>query len=650
MAPHKQRKQLNLSQYGALTLRLLLVLLFYSFSRLFFFLFNPGYFAVPEDFGTTEYLLQVFGGGGRFDIAAVLYVNAPYIIACILPFTFRNHPMYKKVTSVVFYYLFNIIAFAFDYIDIIYFRFTEKRMTFDIFRFAETEGGFVHLIPDFVRDYWYVFLIFIIMMGLFVQAGSRIVSIAKKKQPFTVQWFLKNLLYAVVVAGVFIVGTRGGFQRRPIALATASIYSKTGNDAFVLNTPFSVLTTANKSNALTPVKYFDDNTLRSIYSPIRQYNNRQPFRFKNVAIVVLEGFSAEHSMYFNPAATKSYMPHVDEIARKGSALICYSNGMKSMEGIPAIVSGIPSLMHNEYLTSSYAGNNISGLPLILKEKKYKSAFFHGGNNGTMKFDSYASLVGFHYYYGAREYDNMKDHDGAWGIYDGPFLQYCLNQIDTIGEPFFSTIFTLSSHHPYALPKDYRATLENPNQEIGIRESIEYADHAIGRFMEAAEKRPWFNNTLFVFTADHASQSFDSVYSRLKRYEIPLILYAPGDSIPEFRAALTQQIDIMPSVLHYLNYSEPFFAFGQSVFADEYKPFSINYGNGVHQFITENRTYMFDGDTVTSFYDTKMPYSPRNLLRQEPLPQDDYDFMRAFIQTYNTSLIENRLTLKRYEQQ
>jgi len=641
------KKPFYLSHYGALALRIALVLAFYTISRTIFFTFNTGYFIVPEDDANISYLFKVFLGGMRFDLSAIFYINMLYILCCILPFTFRNADLYKKTTGFLFYYLTNIVAFAFDYIDVVYFRFTEKRMTFDIFHFAQVEGGFLRLIPAFLRDYWCLFLLFVVMTALFIWMASRIQARFKSYLVFSWRWFFKNLFYVPLTVGVLLLGIRGGVQGYPITLAMAAQYAKTGNDAFVLNTPFSVITTIFKANVVRPVRYFDDQTLKTIYTPVRQYDTDTAFRNKNVVIVILEGFSAEHSQFFNPKAQTSYMPYIDKLAREGSALPSYANGLRSMEAIPAIISGIPTLMRNEYLTSNYAGNNISGLPAVLKTKGYTSAFFHGGNNGTLKLDSYASLAGFDYYYGANEYGDKKDHDGSWGIYDEPFLQYALQQMDTLHPPFFAALFTLSSHHPYNIPAEYKKTLHDPKQETGILESILYADHSLKKFMEEAEKYSWFNNTLFVFVPDHTS-SPTQPFSRLQRYEIFSIYYAPTDSLPTFQIPFSQQIDIMPSVLHLLNYSKPFFSFGNSVF-HKHKPFAINYNRETYQFITEQKVFIFDGDTVTASHNRKTRLI-KNLLGKEKIPQEDYDFMRAMIQTYNTALIENRLTLKRYDAQ
>ena len=72
----------------------------------------------------------------------------------------------------------------------------------------------------------------------------------------------------------------------------------------------------------------------------------------------------------------------------------------------------------------------------------------------MNFNSYAKSAGYDLYYGRTEYNNEEDYDGQWGIWDEPFLMNMTKEISKIKEPFLTTVFTLSSHNPYKVPKKY----------------------------------------------------------------------------------------------------------------------------------------------------------------------------------------------------
>src|SRR5690606_1449776 len=118
---------------------------------------------------------------------------------------------------------------------------------------------------------------------------------------------------------------------------------------------------------------------------------------------------------------------------------------KSIDAVPSIISSIPKFMSDEFMLSKYANNRKTSLPEKLKELGYSSAFFHGATNGSMNFDAYCSYAGFDNYYGRSEYGNDEHFDGTWGIWDEEFLQWTVDRINKMKRPFFSTVFTISSH-------------------------------------------------------------------------------------------------------------------------------------------------------------------------------------------------------------
>ena len=143
------------------------------------------------------------------------------------------------------------------------------------------------------------------------------------------------------------------------------------------------------------------------------------------------------------------------------------------------------MMEESYLTSTYGENKLSSIASSLVSKGYSSAFFHGGYNGTMNFDNYTKKVGYRHYYGKNQYNDDRDYDGNWGIYDEPFLQYTVKQLDTISKPFVATVFTLSSHHPYKIPEQHKGSF--PKGTMIVHETVGYTDYALKRFFESASK-------------------------------------------------------------------------------------------------------------------------------------------------------------------
>lgn len=634
-----------LKQFSALLLRLGIVLFFFSLNRIIFLLVN---FNVLNDETITlsvSYWLKLFAGGIRFDLYSLTFLNVLYILATLLPFKFRYNTLYEKTTRIALFYIPNIIGFAADYIDMVYSQFTNKRMTSDVLDFISAGDGFANLIPQFIRNYWWLFIIFTLVSFAFIFINNRI-KVKPNTEERKLSFFLKNTAALLFAAIVCVINSRGGIQERTINLNTAAKYAVPNHYNLVLNSSFTFLRTIGYEG-ITDYNFFNEEELSTIYSPVFHAENKKlspkpTDNNLNIVVIILESFSSEFSSLFNKNLQESYTPNLDSIARLGTYMLSYANGTRSMEAIPAIISSVPTLMNSEFISSNYSSNKITSLPYLLDKLNYTSAFMHGGNNGTMYFDRYANMAGYDYYYGRNEYKNDKDYDGNWGIFDDKFLKYCIGQMDTITTPFFTTIFTLSSHQPYTLPNDYLE--KHPVDEPSIVNSVKYADYSLGKFFDMASQSEWFDNTLFVITADHAFQTpVDNDYnSRQGRYQTPIVLYHADNKIVTNKS-FTQQIDIMPTILDYINYPDTVFSFGKSIF-DSHYPFSINYIGNTYQFITEDYYIIFDGANIVAIYSrAKDPRQWNNIKDKIELPEKEIDLMKAFLQTYNHSLLYNKMS-------
>ena len=187
----------------------------------------------------------------------------------------------------------------------------------------------------------------------------------------------------------------------------------------------------------------------------------------------------------------------------------FANGKRSIEALPSVTASIPSLTEAFVLTP-YSSDRINSIASILKKYGYETSFFHGAHEGSMGFSAFMKMAGVDHFYSKKDYNNDKDYDGTWGIYDEEFLQYWANNLDTMKQPFYSELFTVSSHHPYKLPDRYLHTFREGHQPND--QSVQYTDMSIKKFFETASKMPWYKNTLFIITADHAA-----TYPYLKEY-------------------------------------------------------------------------------------------------------------------------------------
>jgi len=455
------------------------------------------------------------------------------------------------------------------------------------------------------------------------------------------------LLFVVL----FVGGVRGGFKHstRPITLSNAPQYSvKPEYASIVLNTPFALIRTAT-TEVIKKVSYYPlDTVLNKVFTPLHVPADTASFKPDNVVIFILESFSKEFIGAYNKDLGndyKSYTPFLDSLIEKSRAYqYSFANGHKSIEAMPSILCSIPSLQV-PYILSQYSGDKVNSLASLLKDKGYYSAFFHGAPNGSMGFLAFSKTTGFDDYFGKTEYNNDNDYDGIWGIWDEKFLQFFATKMNTFRQPFLTTVFTVSSHDPFKLPKEYYHVFKGG--QLPILRTVQYTDYAIRRFFESASKMPWFKHTLFVFTADHvAAQSQYSKYHSIPgTSSIPIFFYKPEENWGFFKQEMINQIDIMPTVLGYLHYDKPYIAFGRDVFKADTTQYAINYLNNTYNYFWHDYLLLYNNDKPIALYNYKQDFTQQNnLLNQLP---DTIKAMtgrlQAFIQQYNNRIVDNNLT-------
>lgn len=627
--------------YVVLIHRLVLSMVMMSLTRVLFYLYNADYF--PEV--TLSLFLRLLWGGLRFDLTAVLYANLPVILLMVLPLDARFKPAYQRFTNVL-YYLFNSLMLGANISDTVYYRFTLRRTTADVFRQFENESNMFQLILRFVFDYWYAVLVWALLIVLMIVWNRRYKVEGPQVKNRFIYYGLGTLSLPLILY-LFIGGVRGGFRHstRPITLSNAAAYVQHAAEVnIVLNTPFAVLRTVGKAK-IARVQFFDDDELEKIYSPVhRPPDTLRPVRY-NVVIIILESFSREFIGALNKdkPGYLGYTPFLDSlIGHSLTFRYTLANGRKSIDALPSVLAGIPS-MGVPYVLTPYSNNRIRALGTLLDEQGYHTSFFHGAPNGSMGFDAFANMAGIKNYYGMTEYGNADDFDGMWGIWDHKFFSFYADKLSSFPQPFFSVFFSVSSHHPFIIPKEFEGRFKGGDQPI--LKCIEYTDYSLRQFFNRIRKQPWFRETLFVITADHCSSNVLFPESRTVwgSVAVPIIFYHPGDSLAGFREEIVQQTDIMPSVLGYLKYNRPYLAFGRDVFSTRETPFSISYRDGYNYF-EGSWLLMFDGHATTGLYRFDEDIMLVKDVKDKHTEQAEHmtTKAKAIIQQYNNRMIDNRL--------
>ena len=602
---------------------------------------------------TFTQLLTILKGGLLFDLSAVIYINLIFIFFHLIPLEIRYNDIYQGVLK-YFFLITNSFAITINCADFIYYKFIFKRATAEVFQTFEHESNLVKLFFKFQIDYWPLVLFTIFLIFIMVLLYNQ-VKVVRPATRYRILYYLINVLMIPLIAGMAVVGARGGYRHstRPISISNAARYIKNPRDvAIVLNTPFSLLRTFNKKS-LIRYEFFDNKQLSEIYNPHYIPKGNTPFKQDNIVIIILESFAREYIGAFNKdlegGTYKGYTPFIDSLISTSLTFdVSIANGKKSIEAMPSIFASVPSL-ETPYTISHYANNTINGLPNLLKTKGYYSAFFHGAPNGSMGFDSFSKIVGFDEYFGLDQYSDEGDFDGMWGVWDEPFFSFFADKLNSFKQPFLASVFSVSSHHPFKVPEKYKDKFTKG--PAPIVEVVGYTDFALRRFFEKANGQPWYYNTLFIITADHTNESIHKEFQNdFGVYSIPIIIFKPGSDIHGIKNKIAQQIDIMPTILSYLNFDREYIAFGNNLLDDSCESFAFNTaGSTYHLYMKDHIFEMIENKPVGSYNYKNDRFLEQNLLNNnEDIQKKMEEKLKAIIQTYNSRLIDNNMVVVKLE--
>lgn len=603
---------------------------------------------------TLGKFLKIMAGGFRLDVVAILYTNMLFLVLMILPLFVRFQPVYQKVVKWIFL-ITNSAALALNVSDFIYFKFTLRRTTGDIFQQFENETNLGGLFFRFLIDYWYATLFWIAVVVLMAWLYNK-VQLTGPMIRNRVTFYFAGLLALPLVGVIAVYGIRGDLKHstRPLTLSDAGKYVEEPADVnLVLNTPFALYRTLGKTKIKNVTYFTSKEALEKNFTPFHPKKDTAVMKRMNVVVIVLESFSQEFFGYYNQAKEngtyKGYTPFLDSLARHGYTFqYSFANGRKSIDALPSVVASIPS-MGIPYVLSPFSGNKINSLGNLLGQEGYHSAFFHGAPNGSMGFEAFMNIAGIDDYYGMSEYNNNDDFDGWWGIWDEKFLSFTAEEQNKFKRPFLSVFFSVSSHHPFIVPKEYESTFKGGKEPI--LKCIQYTDHALRKYFEKISKMEWYENTLFVITADHTSSNvlFDESRTARGLFSIPLIFFRPDGSLAHMdSSSVVQQADIMPTVLGYLDYPKDYIGFGRDVIHDTTTSCAWNYKDDVFQFYEGDYLLQFDGKRSVALYNFKTDTMLQaNLLTEEDLQEQRARMelrIKAVIQQYNNRMVENDLTV------
>jgi len=631
----------RLDVYRVLFLRILIAYIFYFFARVLFYFYNSNMIII-ESVEEFFYLCYI---GLTFDTSAILYSNVLFILISLIPFKNYSSESFQK-KMMILYFTTNLITYSTNFFDFIYYRFSQSRLTTRVFDILENETNKMSLAGSFIYNYWHVFIFFFIMVFLWITLYKKI-NLKKYTPKYSFKFISFSTITSFMIIFLCVVGMRGGLGNatRPINMVDAHRFVKKGIHAdFVLNSPFCFIRTFNK-NHFNKKYFIKESEVDKLLNPVRKVND-SIYSKPNVMILVMESFGREYIGAFNKSRKienyVSYTPFLDSLSNHSLIFTnAFANGRQSIEALPSILASVPSFKV-PFTSSPYSNQEIQSLVSVFKDKGYSTSFFHGAPNGSMGFLGLSNILGFDNYYGKNEFNDNSLYDGYWGIWDEPFLNYVKNETDKLVEPFFSTFFSLSSHEPFYVPEEYKGVF--PMGDVQMHQVIGYSDNALKLFFDSAKNEPWFENTLFIITADHTNQFWYPFYSSpINRFAIPILFYHPNGSFKGVNDELTHQMDIFPSIVDLVGYDKPINSWGRSLFSNSGKPFSIHFSGTVYHFITDKYILVFDGDSVIGIYDKEDQWLSNNLKENSNINfSNEEKYLKAFMQDYMNRIIEKKL--------
>ena len=312
----------------------------------------------------------------------------------------------------------------------------------------------------------------------------------------------------------------------------------------------------------------------------RRIKSAVPVRKWNVIQITIESLSAEYvGCYGSPEyQPKNLTPNLDRISRESLWFArCYAGGTRTVRGMEALSLSIPPIPGQSVLRRAGC-ENLTTLGSVLRTRGYDTAFLYGGDGF---FDN------MNYFFEANGYDivdlprqlklgKQPTFANAWGACDEDAFAWSLEEADlsyASGKPFHHFVMTTSNHRPYTWP----AGKIDPKL-VGRQGGVAYTDHAIGAFLKAAQAKPWFKDTIFVIVADHCASVAGRRELEVRKYEIPLFIWSPGNVTPRKFDTMMSQVDVAPTVLGLLGADYLSRFVGTDALAPTYRPraFISNY--------------------------------------------------------------------------
>lgn len=637
---------------------ILFFLRIYFIGILFFSIFRTLLFLSEfKKIDETVHLITVFQSfimGVRFDTVISGYVLIlPFFIITILSFLIK---IPKVVMSVLFAFLFLCygITFLICAIDIPYFNYFYSRITIVALQWIETPDIVLKMIFQEPK-YWAIIIPLIVIIFLFYKA----LKLQFKNTLFDVEQVKFSKILFIILSFIFIlVGIRGSLEpKSPIHISTAYFSDNSFLNQLGLNPNFTLIRSyiESKKEDNKFITLMDDKTaIKNVRNSLHIISNdpenpflrvittnpNLPINNYNVVLIMMESMSvAKMKIGGNK---DNLTPFLDSIATKGIYFEnAYSSGIHTYNGVFSTLTSYPALFMQHPMRDGKL-SNYNSIFSSLRKNGYSTNYFttHDGFydniGGFLKANDCQKVI--------TEIDYPKNEiKTCFGVPDDFMFRFSIPIISNLAKtkkPFFTAFMTTSDHGPYFIPSYFKASAKEIDKQ-----ATQYADYSLKKMMSLASKQDWFDNTLFVFVADHGVAKEQTYEMPLSYNHIPIVFYGPKIiKNPKKIDKIASQIDVYPTIMGILNQSYKNNSLGIDLLKED-RPYAFFNGDDKFGVIDNNWFLIVRNDKSEHLYkyrnNDKKDYSLENKIELEKMSL----YAKSNLQSYQYFLRNKKIQLE-----
>jgi phosphoglycerol transferase MdoB-like AlkP superfamily enzyme len=537
--------------------------------QLFRFLFLAYHFKKSVELGGAL-LVQSAMHGIRMDISFAAYILV--IPALLISFTGRKWGWYQ--TTIKFYSAaVSVFVVTLSVVDLELFRAWGFRIDASSLHYLETPKeafasmGAAPVLP-----------LMLLLAALLLLVITVLSTIRKRTIPF---FDRSSLVFTIPVfiflTAALIIPIRGGLQLAPMNESAVFFSDRSFANYAAVNVPWNYFRSisVNSYSKKNPFLYYDESKAREQVASFYQHHNdhRQVVKGKepmNVVIIIWESFTAKVVAKLN--GTPGITPEFDALTKEGILFTnMYASGNRSDKGMVAILSGYPAQPTTSIIKIPNKTVSLPSLPRLFKEKGYFTSFYYGGETEFANMKTYFLQQGFDKIVDKNSF-NEADMNSKWGAHDHVVLNKFLGDLERQKQPFFSTLFTLSSHEPFEVPVE--TVIKGNDIEHLFLNAHHYSDASIGAFIRQAKTKSWWANTLVVILADHGHPLPEKPNTRPDEFHIPMLWLGGVLEQRNIRVdTLCSQTDFAATLLQQFNMPSKAFSWSNDIFMVNRVPFA-----------------------------------------------------------------------------